>query len=90
MCGTEVVSVFLKRRVQPLMSRPHQLWMYTGEGDKSRVSSADLLDDELRDEVRRLTHYSMRDTIALTSARSPYDLSHLPAEVILYGICFYC
>jgi hypothetical protein len=23
MCGTEVVSVFLKRRVQPLMSRPH-------------------------------------------------------------------
>ncbi|KAK1698514.1 hypothetical protein QYE76_015211 [Lolium multiflorum] len=51
MCGTEVVSVFLKRRVQPLMSRPHQLWMYTGEGDKSRVSSADLSNDELRDEA---------------------------------------
>ncbi|KAK1684326.1 hypothetical protein QYE76_045174 [Lolium multiflorum] len=29
MCGTEVVSVFLQRRVQPLMSRPHQLWLYT-------------------------------------------------------------
>ncbi|KAK1664130.1 hypothetical protein QYE76_052289 [Lolium multiflorum] len=28
MCGTEVVSVFLQRRVQPLMSRPHQLWLY--------------------------------------------------------------
>ncbi|KAK1607665.1 hypothetical protein QYE76_031338 [Lolium multiflorum] len=80
MCGTEVVSVFLKRRVQPLMSRPHQLWMYTGEGDKSRVSSVDLSDEELRDEVHRLTHYSMRDTIALTSAHLPFDLTHLPAK----------
>ncbi|KAK1668539.1 hypothetical protein QYE76_056698 [Lolium multiflorum] len=51
MCGTEVVSVFLKRRVQPLMSRPHQLWLYVGKDDKSRVSSADLSDEELRDEA---------------------------------------
>ncbi|KAK1664271.1 hypothetical protein QYE76_052430 [Lolium multiflorum] len=49
MCTTEVVSVFLKRRVHPLMYRPHQVWMYTGEGDKSRVSLADLSDDELHD-----------------------------------------
>ncbi|KAK1617131.1 hypothetical protein QYE76_022648 [Lolium multiflorum] len=55
MCGTEVVSVFLQYRVQPLMSRPHQLWLYTGKGDKSRINSADLSADELRDEVRRLT-----------------------------------
>ncbi|KAK1605882.1 hypothetical protein QYE76_029555 [Lolium multiflorum] len=51
MCDTEVVSVFLNHRVQPLMSRPHQLWMYTGEDDKLRVSSADLSDDELHDEA---------------------------------------
>ncbi|KAK1651671.1 hypothetical protein QYE76_069476 [Lolium multiflorum] len=88
MCGTEVVSVFLKRRVQPLMSRPHQLWMYTGEGDKSRVSSVDLSDEELCDEVRRLTHYSMKDTIALTSARPPFDLTHLPAEASTVIRCY--
>ena len=82
MCGTEVVSVFLQRRVQPLMSRPHQLWLYVGKDDKSRVSSADLSNDELRDEVRRLTCLSMKDNIVLTSARPPYDLKHLPAEVI--------
>ena len=52
MCGTEVVSVFLKRRVQPLMSWPYQLWLYVGKDDKSRISSADLSADELRDEVR--------------------------------------
>jgi hypothetical protein len=88
MCGTEVVSVFLQRRVQPLMSRPHQLWLYVGKDDKSRVSSADLSDDELRDEARRLTCLSMKDNIVLTSARSPYDLKHLPVEVTLTVICF--
>ncbi|KAK1649116.1 hypothetical protein QYE76_066921 [Lolium multiflorum] len=51
MCGTEVVSVFLKRRVQPLMSRAHQLWMYTSVMDKSRISSTDLSEDDLRDEA---------------------------------------
>ena len=89
MCGTEVVSVFLQRRVQPLMSRPHQLWLYVGKDDKSRVSSADLSNDELRDEVRRLTCLSMKDNIVLTSARPPYDLKHLPAEVILRVSCSY-
>jgi hypothetical protein len=82
MCGTEVVSVFLQRRVQPLMSRPHQLWLYTGKTDKSRISSADLSADELRDEVRRLTCLSTKDNIILTSARPPYDSDHLPTEVV--------
>jgi hypothetical protein len=58
------------------------MWMYVGKEDKSRVSSADLLDEELRDEVRRLTRFSQKDNIVLTSARLPYDLKHLPAEVI--------
>jgi hypothetical protein len=82
MCGTEVVLVFLQRRVHPLMSQPHQLWLYVGKDDKSRVSSADLSDDELHDEVRRLTFLSMKDNIVPTSARPPYDFEHLPAEVI--------
>jgi hypothetical protein len=88
MCGTEVVSVFLKRRVQPLMSRPHQLWMYSGKNDASRVNSADLSDEVLHNEVRRLTCFSMKDTIVLTSARSPYDLKHLPAEVAFTAFAF--
>jgi hypothetical protein len=86
MCGTEVVSVFLKRRVQPLISRPHQLWLFIGKDDKSRVSSVDLSDEELRDEVRRLTRFSQKDDIVLTSARPPYDFKHLPAEVIFFAL----
>ena len=86
MCGTEVVSVFLKHRVQLVMSRVHQLWMYTGATDKSRISSTDLSEDDLRDEVRHLTCLSQKDIIAMTSARPPLDIKHLPSEVIF--ICF--
>ncbi|KAK1646283.1 hypothetical protein QYE76_064088 [Lolium multiflorum] len=62
------------------MSRPHQLWLYTGKDDRSRVSSTDLSAEDLRDEVRRLTCLSMKDKIVLTSARPPYDFHHLPTE----------
>jgi hypothetical protein len=82
MCGTQVVSVFLKRRVQPLMPHPHQLWLYTGERDKSRVSLSEFSEEELRDEVRHLTRLSQKDNIILTSARPPLDLKHLPVKVI--------
>ncbi|KAK1609800.1 hypothetical protein QYE76_033473 [Lolium multiflorum] len=60
--------------------------MYIGKDDKSRVSSADLSDEELRDEVRRLTRFSQKGNIVLTSARLPYDFKHLPAEVIFIAL----
>ncbi|KAK1644563.1 hypothetical protein QYE76_062368 [Lolium multiflorum] len=88
MRGTEVVSVFLQRRVQPLMSRPHQLWLFAGKNDKSRVNSADLSADELQNEVRRLTCLSTKDTIVLTSARPPYDSKHPPSEVPAVAQCY--
>jgi hypothetical protein len=89
MCGTEVAAVFLKRRVQPVMLRAHQMLLYTGPKDISRINSADLTDGELLDEVRRLTHFSQEDSISLTSVQSPYDFRHLPAEVILFTRLFY-
>jgi hypothetical protein len=55
-----------------------------GKDDKSRVSSAELSDEELRDEVRRLTRFSQKDNIVLILARPPLDLKHLPAEVIFF------
>ncbi|KAK1687149.1 hypothetical protein QYE76_047997 [Lolium multiflorum] len=62
--------------------------MYTGENDKSRVNSVDLSDEELRDEVRRLTRLSQKDNIVLTSARPPFDFKHLPAEASTVVQCY--
>jgi hypothetical protein len=68
------------------MSRAHWLWMYAGAEDKKRISSNDISEDDLRDEVRCLTCFNQKDFIAMTSARTPFDLKHLPSEVIIVTI----
>ncbi|KAK1614376.1 hypothetical protein QYE76_019893 [Lolium multiflorum] len=88
MWGTEVVALFLKRRVQPVMSRAHGLWMYAGTKDKSSISSTELSEDDLRDEVRRLTCFNQKDFIAITSVRVPFDLKHLPSEASTLACCY--
>ncbi|KAK1695577.1 hypothetical protein QYE76_012274 [Lolium multiflorum] len=70
------------------MSRPHQLWMYTGATDKSRASLVELSEEDLRDEVRRLTCLSQKDNIVLTSARPPLDLKHLLAKASTVAPCY--
>jgi hypothetical protein len=56
--------------------------MYIDATDKSRVSLTELSEEDLRDEVRRLTRLSQRGNTILTSARPPLNLEHLPAKVI--------
>ncbi|KAK1663806.1 hypothetical protein QYE76_051965 [Lolium multiflorum] len=59
-----------------------------GKDDRSRVSSADLSAEDLRDEVRRLICLSAKDNIVLTSARPPYDSHHLPTEAPAVAQCY--
>ncbi|KAK1627286.1 hypothetical protein QYE76_001601 [Lolium multiflorum] len=59
-----------------------------GKDDRSRVSSADLSAEDLRDEVRRLTCLSAKDNIVLTLARPPYDSHHLPTEAPAVAQCY--
>ena len=82
MIGTEVAAVFLKRRVQPIMSRAHPMWLYSGPKDETRVNVAELSEKELLDEVRRLTLFSQEDSIPLISLQPPFDADHPPTEVI--------
>jgi hypothetical protein len=78
MIGTEIVVVFLKCRIQPVMSRAHQMWLYSGPMDKTRVNIAELSGKELLDEVRRLTHFSQADSIPLIAPYEPFDVAHQP------------
>jgi hypothetical protein len=82
MIGTEVAAVFLRRRIQPVMSRAHQMWLYLGPKDETQINVAELSERELLDEVGRLTHFSQEDSIPLLSLHEPYDLTHQPTEVI--------
>jgi hypothetical protein len=83
MCITEVAALFLKHRVQPVMSSRHQIWVYTGPKDITRINLADLTEKELQDEVRHLAHFNQEDFRYLTSVQTMYDVYHLPAVVIL-------
>jgi hypothetical protein len=99
MMGTEIATVvFLKRRIQPIMSRAHPMWLYSGPKDVTRVNVAELSEKELLDEVRRLTHFSQEDSISLLAPQAPFDFDHQPNEVIpfpyftmtfVFGSCFF-
>jgi hypothetical protein len=67
MCGTKIDDLFLRCPIQPVMSWRNQMWLYTGSKDVTRISPADLTDNELLDEVRRLMHFSQEDSISLVA-----------------------
>ncbi|KAK1647597.1 hypothetical protein QYE76_065402 [Lolium multiflorum] len=82
MMGTAIAVIFLKRRIQPVMSRAHPMWLYSGPMDDTRVNVAEVSEKELLDEVRRLTHFSQEDSIPLLSLQPPFDIDHPPTEVL--------
>jgi hypothetical protein len=84
MSGTEVATLFLRRRVQPVMSRAHQMWLYTGAKDVTQINVADLSEKELLNEVRRLTYFSQEDSISLVALQDPYELHNLPIKVTFH------
>jgi hypothetical protein len=53
--GTQLMSFFLQRRVQPLQHHVSKLWSYSGLKDSSRVSEEDIDKKDLDKRVRSLT-----------------------------------
>jgi hypothetical protein len=53
--GTQLMSFFLQRRVQPLQHRISKLWSYSGLKDSSRVFEEDIDKKDLDKRVRSLT-----------------------------------
>jgi hypothetical protein len=53
--GTQLMSFFLQRQVQPLQHRVSKLWSYSGLKDSSRVSEEDMDKKDLDKRVKSLT-----------------------------------
>ncbi|KAK1617954.1 hypothetical protein QYE76_023471 [Lolium multiflorum] len=75
--GVEIEVVLPQR----FIGRAHQMWLYSGPKDETRVNVAELSEKELLDEVRRLTHFSQEDSIPLLALQEPYDFDHQSTEV---------
>ena len=57
------------------------MYNYNGLQDPTRLDEVDLEDDQLADEVRRLTKLNKKDTIQLAPLRDPFDADHQPDKV---------
>ena len=47
MLNMEFAALFLKRRIVPVQFRIHQMWLYTGSRDSTRISPASYTEKEL-------------------------------------------
>ena len=59
------------------------MFLYTGAKDNTRISSVDLKEKELQDEVRRLTKLTQKDNIPLEPNVRPFE-----ASCPLSAVCF--
>jgi hypothetical protein len=86
--GTQLMSFFLQRRVQPLQHRLSKLWTFSGLEDPSRVSE-NLI--EKKDLARRVTALNTlkKDHEVADLVASHFDSDHpLPAVIFAVFACF--
>jgi hypothetical protein len=77
--GTQLMSFFLQRRVQPLQHRISKLWSHSGLEDSSRVFEDDMDKKDLDKRVRALTTFT-KDHEIPDLAADFFDFKHpLPA-----------
>jgi hypothetical protein len=73
-----VAFSFMKRRVQPLMSRDTLDYQYTSEGDTSRMPGSEIDDDDIIERLGRI----FKDMPAYRPCPVPeYSTAHPPNEV---------
>jgi hypothetical protein len=73
-----VAFSFMKRRVQPLMSRDTLGYQYTGDDDTSRMPGGEVDDDDIVDRLCRI----FKDMSAYTPCPVPeYSTAHPPNKV---------
>jgi hypothetical protein len=81
--GTQLMTFFLQRRVQPLQHRISKLWSFSSLGDSSRVSDDLMEKKDLNKRVRALTTLTKEDEIPALTAGYFYSAHHLPAVCAL-------
>jgi hypothetical protein len=83
--GTQLMSFFLQRRVQPLQHRVSKLWSYSGLEDSSRVSEEDIDKKDLDKRVRALTTLTKDHDIPALAADF-FDFEHPLPSVRSFSI----
>ena len=73
--GIQILTQFLRIRVQPLQARANPMWTYSGPGDEMKIS-ADLSVDEIEKLAHRFTKLTKKDSIPSECLVKPYSSEH--------------
>jgi hypothetical protein len=88
--GVQIISLFLRMRVQPLQARVRPLWLYSGTGDVARVSP-DLSTKDLEKLVRRFTSLNKKSEVPSSCRVEPFSGAHaLPSVSCTCRTFLYC
>ena len=69
---TRLISVFMKRRIQPLRARPSAMWQYSGPEDASRMGRADLDDEALSSAIHGVIMGAKNEELPKDCPLAPY------------------
>uniref|UniRef100_A0ACD5U622 Uncharacterized protein n=1 Tax=Avena sativa TaxID=4498 RepID=A0ACD5U622_AVESA len=85
--GVDIIRTFLKRRVQPLQSRAHPMFLYTGRHDPTRVAAEELSKGDLDRVLRPLLKFKAEEDLPGRSLTPPFSASRpVPQEFKIPGM----
>ena len=79
--GVQIMTTFVRRRIQPLQLRSHGMWEYSGSEDPTRVSTEDYSPTEVEKKVRSLTKLTSANPFPGPPSVAPFDVDNPIPEV---------
>ena len=83
--GLQIMTHFLRLRIQPLQARDNPMWTYSGPEDETRIS-VDLPVESLEKLARRLTKLNKNNKIPSECLVKPYSADHPLPEVNIFNL----
>ena len=79
--GIQIMTTFVRRRIQPLQHRAHGMWEYSGSEDPTRVSTEDYSPTEVERRVRSLTKLTSANPFPGPPSTAPFEAENPIPEV---------
>ncbi|KAM0839717.1 hypothetical protein ACQ4PT_060139 [Festuca glaucescens] len=76
--GLQIMTHFLRLRVQPIQARVSALWTYSGSKEPTRVSKENVSTSELEKLAQQFTRLTQKDDIPSSYRVDPFDKKHPP------------
>ena len=93
---TRLISIFMKRRIQPLQARPSTMWEYSGPEDASRMGRKDLAEKALDEAMHGVIKGAKNEELPSDCPVNPYgggrELPEVCSSTSIYllFLIFFC